>query len=254
MVREWLDCTNLHHLAKEVTLTKPYDFGEKNITKDGIQVIRISEGCPNQCPYCAEPSKIKWFGVPEITSNKVRLVDMNLLCKQQALETIKEFGEKLVNDKVIYYELTCGIDFRFFNYEFAKALKNSRFKRIRIAWDFGFEHQYKVSDAIKLLEKVGYRPNDIMVFMIANWRVSYEVCKEKMDLCKVWNVKIGDCYYDNQTFPNVKPIFWDTLHLVDFRRRIRKHNQEVNFKIDPEFKQRSLPPLPKVSGIREEFL
>jgi len=241
-------------LAKEVTLTKPYDLGARNDIDEKEQRIRISEGCPNQCPYCAEPKELKWFGVPKIVRNQVRFYDMNLLCKQQALDTIKALGEKTVNEKVVYYEFTCGIDFRFFNYDFAKALKDSRFKNIRIAWDFGFEHQKQIRETIKLLEKVGYKPNDIMVFMIANWRVPYEVCVEKMDLCKVWNVKIGDCYYDNQTFPDIKPIYWDTLHLVDFRRRVRKHNQEVNFKIDPEFKQLSIPPSDKSEGILEAIL
>lgn len=234
--RSWLDCSHLHHLAKEVNLTRPYDRGEKDlIDQEGVQVIRISEGCPNQCPYCAEPKEIKWFGVPKIRSNKVRFVDMNILCKQQALETIKKLGEERFDNKVVYFEFTCGLDFRFFSQEIADTLKQSRVKNIRIAWDFGFEHQKQVKETLKMLLKSGYRPNDIMFFMIANWRVPYMVCREKMDLCKIWNVKIGDCYYDNQTFPNVKPIWWTMGELKSFRRLCRKHNQMVNFKIDPEY-------------------
>jgi len=235
-----MDYTDHHHLPKEVNLTKPYDLGEKNIIEEEIQTIRISEGCSNQCPFCAEPREIKWFGIPNIMRNKVRFVDMNLLCKRQSLDTIKELGSKKVNGKVVYYELTCGIDFRVFNQDFADALKQSRFKKIRIAWDFGFEHQYKIRDTIKMLLKAGYRNNDIMVFMICNWRVPYELCLKKMDLCKVWNVKIGDCYYDNQVFPNIKPIWWTMKELKDFRRKSRKHNQLVNFKIDPEFNKSEL--------------
>ena len=58
----------------------------------------------------------------------------------------------------------------------------------------------------------------------------------KLDLCKVWNVKVADCYFDNQLSPNIKPIHWKEDKIKTFRRKCRKHNQLVNFKIDPEYK------------------
>jgi hypothetical protein len=47
-------------------------------------------------------------------------------------------------------------------------------------------------------------------------------------------VKVADCYFDNQLSPNTKPIYWDVLEIASFRSKVRKHNQLVNFKIDPE--------------------
>ena len=67
--------------------------------------------------------------------NEVLIYDMNLLCKPEALSIIKELGQKGVNKKVVYYELVCGIDFRFLTLEIARALKASRFRNIRLAWD-----------------------------------------------------------------------------------------------------------------------
>lgn len=56
--------------------------------------------------------------------------------KPEALQIINKLGLKKVNKKVIYYELTCGIDYRFLDLKLAFALKNNRFKNIRIAWDW----------------------------------------------------------------------------------------------------------------------
>jgi hypothetical protein len=216
-------------------LAKPYSLGSYNKFDEKEQWIRITEGCPHHHEFCYEPIEIKVFPIPEIVRNKVKIMDMNLLCKSQALEIITELMLKKVNNKVIYYELICGIDFRFLDQGLAYALHNARFKNIRIAWDFGFEDQYKIKDAIKMLLNAHYKPNDITIFMICNWKISYETCMAKMDLCKVWNVKIADCYFDNQLSPNIKPVGWDPKQIKSFRKSVRKHNQLVNFKIDPEF-------------------
>jgi len=75
-----------------------------------------------------------------------------------------------------------------------------------------------------------------MVFMICNWTIPYGENLKKLDLCKVWRVKVGDCYFDNQTSPNINPSHWTDLQIKTFRNKVRKHNQLVNFRIDPEVK------------------
>lgn len=223
----------------EADRSKPYSKGEYNKSDDQEQWIRLSEGCPNGCPFCREGienPKMKVFKIPEIIRNDIKILDMNLLSHPEALGIIKELGEKRVNGKIVHYELLCGVDYRFLTQELANALKKARFQNIRIAWDFTFALQIYISKAIKLLIKAGYSPRNIMIFVICNWKTSYKENLQKMDLCKVWNIKMADCYFDNQLSPNIKPIHWSEEEIKDFRAKVRKHNQLINFRIDPEIK------------------
>lgn len=219
-------------------LTKPYSLGAYDKFDEKEQWIRITEGCPHHHEYCYEPKEIKIFGIPEIVRNDVRIMDMNLLCKSEALNIIKELGAKRVNGKVVSYELVCGIDYRFLTQEIANALYDSRFKRLRMAWDWGYADQFKIKDAIGKLKKAGYKPKDLMIFMICNWKIPMHECWRKLNLCKYWNVKVADCYFDGQK-PPIKPIFWTANEIKQFRAEVRKHNQLVLFNIDPELRELS---------------
>lgn len=223
----------------EANQTKPYSKGEYNKTNDTEQWIRLSEGCPNGCPYCREGienPELKVFEIPELIRNKVKILDMNLLCHPESLEMIKELGQRKVNNKIINYELLCGVDYRFLNQEIASELKIARFKNIRLAWDFSFGLQKEIKTATQNLLWAGYKAKNIMIFMICNWKTTYQENLRKMDLCKIWNFQIADCYFDNQLSPNIKPIYWKEEEIKDFRRKVRKHNQMINFRIDPELK------------------
>jgi hypothetical protein len=223
-----------------------YSYGPYNVIKGDTQRIRITEGCPWDHPFCYEPTEINIFGIPKIERNKVEISDMNLLYKPEALDIIKELGTKRVNGKVVYYDLMCGIDFRFLTQNIANALKENRFKKIRIVWDFSIKEQYKIKDAVDILRKAGYTaPNDIMVFMICNWLTPHKENLQKLDLCKVWRVQVSDCYFDDQVMPKVNPIHWTWEQIKDFRSRVRPHNQIVTFGIYPEIKA---PPKSEING------
>ena len=91
-------------------------------------------------------------------------------------------------------------------------------------------------DTIEILENVGYKRKHIQIFVIVNWKISYEVCLEKLQKLKEWGVKIDDCTY-NTTKREKNPIFWTKEQLIDFRRKSRKHNQLILFDgYDPEQK------------------
>ena len=224
---------------KEVASGIMYNFGAYNKWDNNEQWIRITEGCPHNHDYCYEPTRIKLLGIPKLIRNKVKIMDMNLLCKPEALEIINFLGSQKVDNKVVYFELICGIDFRFLTLEIAEAMKNARFKNIRLAWDGSFADQKRIKEAVLLLKDAGYRSHkhcEITIFIICNWKISFEDCCKKMDLCKIYGVKISDCYYDNQTSPNFKSIYWTTNEMKKFRKMVRKHNQLVTFGIDPEYK------------------
>lgn len=213
-----------------------YSYGAYNKYNDEEQWIRITEGCPHNCPFCYEPQEFKTFDIPEIVRNKVKIMDMNLLAKPEALDIIKELGWKKVDNKIVYYELICGIDYRFLTMDIAGGLKGARFKNLRLAWDWYYSDQRKVKNGIDTLLKAGFTSKDITIFMICNWKIPYHENIKKLELCKYWNVKIADCYFDGQK-PPIKAVHWLPEEIKDFRRRVRKHNQICNFKIDPEFKK-----------------
>jgi len=214
-----------------------YSKGEQNIITDDYQVIRLSEGCPHKCPWCYEWKEIgddwKIFPLPKIVRRDIRITDMNILAKPEALNIINQFRDIRVDKKVVYPWFVCGIDYRFLTDEIAQALKNNRFVNIHIAWDWRYSDQKRIKAAVDCLKKAGYR--EISIFMICNHpAVSYKENMLKLDLCKYWHCKVNDCYYDNQISPNILPVAWTHEQIKLFRKKVRKHNQIVNFGIDPE--------------------
>lgn len=211
-----------------------HSSGPYNKYDDKEQWIRISDGCPNGCTYCYEPKEEIVYDIPEIVRNDVKIMDMNLISKPQAIEIIQELGRKKVDNRVVYYELVCGVDYRFMKQRISDELKAARFKNIRIGWDLGYHQQFKIKRTIDMFVKSGFKLKKLMIFMICNWEISYQECLKKLYLCAVWGVKVSDCYFDGQTMPNVKPLGWNLEQIYDFRKRVRKHNQLVTFGIDPE--------------------
>ena len=219
---------------KETNLNKPYSYGPYYKFNNKELWVRISEGCVHNCPFCYEPTELKVFGVPEIIRNHVKIMDMNLLCKSQALGIIKELGTKKVNNKIVTYEMICGWDYRFLTQELANEIKKARFRNIRISWDWLYKDQFKLKKGLDMFIKAGFKPKEIMVLMICNWKIPFNENTKKLELLKVWGVKAGDCYFDGQVSPNINPEYWTAWEIEDFRRMVRKHNQLINFGVDPE--------------------
>jgi hypothetical protein len=44
---------------------------------------------------------------------------------------------------------------------------------------------------------------------------------------------VCDCYFNNQ-IKNIQPVYWSKAQIDYFNRSVRKHNQLVNFRMDPE--------------------
>ena len=215
-------------------IRQSYSTGPYNKSDDTEQWIRISQGCPNHCPFCYEPPEMEWFGVPEIVRNEVHIMDMNLLAQPQGSEAIRQLGQIKVDNRVIHYTLVCGIDHRFLTPAIADSLKESRFYDIRLAWDWWYSDQFKIEKAIRILSNAGYPIEELTIFMICNWEIPFSECIRKLELCKYWGVKVADCYFDGQTSPNIEPIGWTPFQIKSFRHLVRKHNQLVRFHIDPE--------------------
>lgn len=217
-----------------------YSTGKQNIITDQFQMIRLSEGyCPHKCSWCYEhvyaiPKQD--YPLPELVRNDVRISDMNILAASNPISKINQFHNIKVNNKVVYPHLICGIDYRFLTQEIANTLKYNRFIKIHIAWDRSISHYNQIKRAINILINAGYKSKTISVFMICNHpEITFDECMQKFYLCHEMNVKINDCYYDNQYGRKQKtPIGWTLNEIKAFRKLIRKHNQIINFGIDPE--------------------
>jgi hypothetical protein len=206
-----------------------------------IQKIWLSKWCPHNCEFCYNGRKpFEELKIPLIKSNYVQILDPAFLSKNNIIQVMNELGDIRVNDKVVRYELVQGINYRDLNQNIANSLKENRFKKIRFAWDreYNKHYMFQIYDTIKMLKKAGYKSNDLMCYMLINWKISYDDCVKKLDLLKVWNVKVGDCCWDGQTSPNYKPKHWNIKELRSFRMLCRRHNQIVKFGIDPEVRER----------------
>ncbi len=189
--------------------------------------IKFTDGCPNQCKYCYEPKQIKTYDpqIP-ITNELIQILDMNFLCNPRA----KIILNRLPNAN---YEFVCGIDYRRLDQEIAFLLNRRGFIKIRWAWDYSFSQQKIHKKVLQMFLKAGYEPQDLSVFIIVNWKIPFIDCVRKLDLLKIWNLKVNDCCYDGG-YDLAKPEHWDIQDIKRFRAMCRKHNQMIIHRLDPE--------------------
>ena len=211
-----------------------------------MKKIKFTDGCPNGCAYCYEPKEIKTYD-PDIPEGEdlVQILDMNFLANPNH----KEIMMNLMEGENRFHELVCGVDYRLLTQDLCNFLHNARFVKIRWAWDYNFSQQKKHRKVLQMFLKAGYKPEQLSVFMIVNWKIPYVGCCKKLDLLKVWNVKVNDCCFDGGypkseiDFNNNKRFngkrFWKYQDIKKFGMTkdgmCRKHNQMVLFKIDPEY-------------------
>lgn len=195
-----------------------------------VKQIQFTSGCPNNCHYCYEPKEIKTYDpkIPE-EADLLQILDMNFLANPKAFKHISELGAYPYKK-----ELICGIDYRLLTQNIANALHGCGFIKVRWAWDYGFSQQKTHQKTWRILKKAGYRSEELSVFMLVNWKIPYLECVRKLDLLKVWNVKVNDCCWDGG-YKIAKPVYWTPEQIKKFRAMCRKHNQIVRFKIDPEW-------------------
>lgn len=215
------------------------DGGEVVLGDCDVQVTKITEGCPKNCPYCFSGEFRYSEQIPPIMRNKVKFSDENLLAHPDIERILKELTEVRVNGRVVHYEAICGFDRDFLTGEIAALLKGARFINVRIAWDEPFTDasQKKTQKAVKVLVRAGFDSKLMSCFVLTNERVSYGDCLKKLDLLKVWRVKVNDCCF-NCSYNDPKPQGWTMDEIKEFRRKARKHNQLVLFGIDPEVSTR----------------
>lgn len=88
-----------------------------------------------------------------------------------------------------------------------------------------------------MLIRAGYKPKDLMCFMLCDWKISFNECQLKLDALKSWNVQVADCWFDNVKPPNFQCNYWNMEECIYFRHLCASHNQLIKFGIYPDLKR-----------------
>jgi hypothetical protein len=209
------------------------------------QIIHTSRGCTRRCTFCGT-----WRIEPEfkcvnsvlniIKKRKLVFYDNNLLANPHIDEILQEL-EEYRTDKghPLRCESQSGFDLHLLTSKRAKLLKQSHFVNPRIAWDGRYKSWPVVKQAINILEDAGYKREDIYIFMIYNFNLSYIEMKQKLDACRRWRVRVIDCRYRplNYTEDGYRPGHqtqkrgeyyihngWTDMQVRNFRRAVRRQN------------------------------
>ena len=224
--------------------------------KKNVQIVHASRSCIRDCKFCGvkkiepELSFKTWPEVKkEIQLNDIVFFDNNFLANPHAMEILEGISRHRVNGKVIRCEAQSGFDPRLLTQETANLLKKARFKSIRISWDHGLNQMPSVARALKYLEREGFNPKMIGIFMIYNWDNPFELMEKKRLICRDWNVQIFDCRYRplDQLFDNYNPRAkfqtaedyfihpdWTDDQIRQFRRNVRRQNIIIRFNFRSE--------------------
>jgi hypothetical protein len=209
------------------------------------QIVHTSRGCTRRCTFCGT-----WRIEPEFTyvdsvvdkikKRKLVFYDNNLLANPHVDEILQELAEyRTEKGNPLRCESQSGFDLHLLTEERAKLLKQAHFINPRIAWDGRYKSWTRVKKAIELLEKVGYKREEIYIFMIYNHILSYHEMKQKLEACRRWRVRVIDCRYRplDSTEDNYKPgpkpqengeyyihEGWTDAQVRRFRRKVRQQN------------------------------
>ncbi len=194
-----------------------------------MKKIQFTKGCPNGCQFCYEGKEMEYYDPKTPMGENIQILDMNFLANPKWAAIARTLFWKKCKT-----ELVCGVDYRLLTQEIANLLNSCEFIKIRWAWDYQFSQQKTHKKVMEMFVKAGYKPKELSVFMIVNWKIPYVECCQKLDLLKVWNVKINDCCWDGG-YRKAKPKYWTPEQIKKFRKACRKHNQMVLFGIDPEY-------------------
>lgn len=218
------------------------------------QIIHSSRGCPRKCEFCGtwkieHRFKSKKSIKDEIKKKNIVFYDNNLLRNPHIEDILKELIEFKKHRKISWCESQSGFDGRVLIKKpyLAKLLKQASFRYPRIAWDWGYKDRNNIKKQLDILVNGGYNYQDIFVFMLYNWDISFEEMEEKRIKCWEWKAQISDCrfrpltqifdYYNPKKSQTSQDYFihenWTDAMVKQFRKNVRRQNicvrQEVSF-------------------------
>lgn len=218
------------------------------------QITHASRGCNRKCQFCGawkiEPKFIAKKSIKnEIQSKKVVFYDNNFLCNPHIENILQELVDLKEEKRIQWCESQSGFDGRILIQKphLTKILKKAGFRYPRIAWDWEYDVYPFIEKQIEVLMDAGYRSKDLYIFMLYNWKISFEEMEKKRRKCWEWKVQIVDCrfrplkqtfdYYDPKKHQSNRDYFihpyWTDEKVKKFRSNVRKQNicirQDVDF-------------------------
>jgi len=166
--------------------------------------------------------------------------DNNFLAHPTIDDLLLELSQfRLPGGQRLRCECQSGFDLNLLTLDRARLLKLAGFHSMRIAWDGEYKDWPRVKNAILTLRCAGFRNDDIFVFMIFNYKQSYEEMRLKLDSCRRWGIRVIDCRYRPLSLtkdgyvPGPKRqgegayyvhAGWTDMQVRRFRRAVRRQN------------------------------
>jgi len=209
-----------------------------------FQILHTTRGCIRRCGFCGtykiEPEYTYKKSIKdEIKKKKLIFYDNNLLANPYIKNILHELIQLKKEKKINYIECQSGFDGRILDQELAILLKKAGFKEPKIAWDGKYNEHEKIKHQLNLLVNAGYKPNNIGVFMVYNYNISYPEMEKKRTFIYNYGSLIMDCRFRplNQTYDEYNPRKkyqtqndyyihpdWTDQEVKQFRRNVRQSN------------------------------
>ena len=208
------------------------------------QIIQTTRGCIRNCSFCGTYKIEPHFSYKksirrEIVKKKLIFYDNNLLANPYIDNILNELIRLRRHKKIHECDSQSGIDARLLTQEIADKLHKAGFKKIRFAWDRGYEEHENIRQQTQLLLNAGYRARDIQVFILYNYEVTYNESEKKRAYMSKLGVQTAPCRYipldatsdgynpykQSQTREEyyIHPRWTDT-EVRAFKRNCRQHN------------------------------
>lgn len=217
-----------------------------------FQIVHTSRGCQRKCKPCGvysiEPCQsFKSTIKDEIFKRKVVFYDNNLLANPHIENILRELVLLKRKRKILHCESQSGFDGRILREKpyLAKMIKESGFVYPKIAWDGSVKSWKNREKEIDILADVGYRRENISVFMLSNYEQIFDELEWKRMYCWNWGVQVNQCRFRplNQLYDNfngrrkgqtnddyfIHPN-WTDKEVKQFNRNVRRHNLSIRFR------------------------
>lgn len=155
-----------------------------------FNVIHASRGCIHRCAFCytyhLEPKYIPKKTIKkELVKRETSFLDNNLL----ANPWIENILQELIDAKIRSSYCLSGVEANLVTDKIARLMRQAKFRDVRIAFDRADEEE-PCKNAIDIFEKAGYKRKDVAVFILYNFKDSFQEVERRRLLIGKWGSQL----------------------------------------------------------------